>query len=133
MDFQIIQVASPVYDLAYHFYETASEKEYNEFPTLLRVYHNSLSTCLNQLGYSVDVLFPFSELESQWKKYSFFGVLMGMVAAPYTMVDKTDVVDFTSMNESHLKKMHEQVKKKNSNLLVSRYLSILRHYYSVQY
>lgn len=132
LDFQFIRAASPVYDLAYHVYATASEIELKEFPTLLQVYHDSVSSCLNQLGLSSDTLFPFSELERQWNKYALYGVMMGTMVLLFALADKTDAVDFTSNDESMLTKRFEQIKNNSFHLYTPRVLSTLRHYYGME-
>lgn len=57
---------------------------------------------------------------------------MAILALFFALADETDTVDFTSNDESLLKKRIEQGQKKNLNLFVPRLLSSLRHYYGIQ-
>ncbi|XP_066257513.1 uncharacterized protein [Euwallacea similis] len=128
LDFQVSNAGSPVLDLSYHLYATASEAELQQFDTLLRIYHNSLSSTIKQLGSDPDKLFPYEELVKQWKKYSLYGCLFSMIVLPIALSEKDDSLDIQNWDEKEINNMFDQVKKKNFTQLASRMISVIKHF-----
>lgn len=131
LDFQLIMLASPVYDLSYHLYSTGSELEFQQYPKLIRAYYESLSTCLKQLGCDPAVEFSLNELNEHWKLYSLYGMLIGMVALTFALSDQDNAINFETADEQKIKEMYEDVKKKNYARMASRILPAIRHYFHV--
>ncbi|XP_066154259.1 uncharacterized protein [Euwallacea fornicatus] len=128
LDFQVSKIGSPVLDLSYHFYSTASGSEHQYFDTLLRIYHNSLSSTIKQLGSDPDKLFPYEELIRQWKEYSLFGCLLAMLILTVALSEKEDTFDIESMTDENINNMFEQLKKKNFTRLSSRMINVVKHF-----
>ncbi|KAK9732379.1 Ecdysteroid kinase-like family [Popillia japonica] len=60
LDWQIIRVTIPVFDLAYFFYTSASEMAMKHIDDYLDLYHRELSDQLKKLGNDSDVLYPYA-------------------------------------------------------------------------
>jgi hypothetical protein len=76
LDFQLSRLASPVYDLSYFLFTCLSEDDIPNFDEIVNVYYESLSEFLRKLGSDPDKMFPFEELQKQWKRFSLFGLTM---------------------------------------------------------
>lgn len=131
LDFQLLMLTSPVYDLSYHLYSTGSEVEFQQYPKLISVYHESLSKCLKQLGCDPAVEFSLRELKEHWKLYSLYGMLIAMVALTFALSDQDNAINFENADEQKIEKMYEDVKKKNYARMASRILPAIRHYFHI--
>lgn len=131
LDFQLLMLTSPVYDLSYHLYSTGSEGEFQQFPKLLNTYYESLSTCLKQLGCDPAEEFSFNELKEHWKLYSLYGLLIALVSVTFALSDQDNAISFETADEQIIKDMYEDVKKKNYARMSSRFLPAIRHYFHV--
>ncbi|RZC37726.1 EcKinase and/or DUF1679 domain containing protein, partial [Asbolus verrucosus] len=74
LDFQLSRVGSPVIDLSYFLYSCADEEVLNNFDSILKVYHSSISDCLSELGCDPETAFPFKKLKEHWREYGKFGL-----------------------------------------------------------
>lgn len=128
IDFQLSHVASPVFDLSYHLYATASETALDEFSGLLRIYYDTLSFCLKRLGYDPEKVFSFRELERQWKIYSLKGLIWGTMASPFAICEKEDIVDLASQDAKVFRQMYRQVRSKKFECIKSRIMPAVKHY-----
>lgn len=129
IDFQLSHVDSPIFDLTYNLYATASEAALDEFPALIRTYYDTLSFCLKRLGYDPEITFSFSELERQWKIYSIKGLIWGTMASPFTVCEKEDIVDLASQDAKVFRHMYKQVRSKKFECIKSRILPAVKHYF----
>ncbi|XP_060516909.1 uncharacterized protein LOC132696215 [Cylas formicarius] len=100
LDFQMARVASPVFDLSYHIYMVSSEELLKDFPKILKIYHDSLSNEIRQLGSDPDKLFPFSTLLDQWRKHCVFGLIISGNVLPLTFTEKEDTISVEDMGEN---------------------------------
>lgn len=68
IDFQTIQLASPVYDLVDFIYSSLSPKSRRQhLDHWLQLYHSELLKVLNSFGYT-DNLYPFEDMVQEFKK-----------------------------------------------------------------
>lgn len=128
LDFQISSPASPVLDLSYHLYSTASEKELTHFKELLNIYYSSLSETLKTFNCDPEVVFPYRELVSQWKKYSAFGVMMTIFVLQFLLADKEDIVDFREVGGESFSASLLKLAKKNGRAY-PRMRAAIKHYF----
>jgi thiamine kinase-like enzyme len=100
LDFQLSRLASPVYDLSYFLFTCLSEDDIPNFDEIVNVYYESLSEFLRKLGSDPDKMFPFEELQKQWKRFSLFGLTMLPAIIKVCLSDKDEVNDLAEVAES---------------------------------
>ncbi|KAJ3638543.1 hypothetical protein MTP99_001898 [Tenebrio molitor] len=100
LDFQLSRLASPVYDLSYFLFTCLSEDDIPNFDEIVIVYYESLSEFLRKLGSDPDKMFPFEELQKQWKRFSLFGLTMLSSVIKVCLSDKDEVNDLAEVAES---------------------------------
>ncbi|XP_068896135.1 uncharacterized protein [Tenebrio molitor] len=100
LDFQISRLASPVYDLSYFLFTCLSEDDIPNFDEIVNVYYESLSEFLRKLGSDPDKMFPFEELQKQWKRFSLFGLTMLPAIIKICLSDSDEVNDLAEVAES---------------------------------
>ncbi|KAJ3638559.1 hypothetical protein MTP99_001912 [Tenebrio molitor] len=93
IDWQIIKVGSPVCDLSYCLYSGASKKVFDNLNHYLKIYYDSFSSFLRELGSDPDKLFPLSVLEEHWRKYSRWGMIMSFSILRMKLTHKEDIID----------------------------------------
>lgn len=91
VDFQITRAGSPVYDLSYFFYTGGNEEIFDKLEDYLKVYHDSLSTNIRQLGSDPEKLYPFKQLQDDWKRYGVFGALFSLILVKVKLLEQKDV------------------------------------------
>ncbi|XP_028133465.1 uncharacterized protein LOC114328721 [Diabrotica virgifera virgifera] len=79
IDFQMSWLGTPVMDLTYSFYASTGKENLEKLDDLLKEYHDSLSETLKSYNCDVEKIFPFHALKKEWKEYSAFGSLMGLL------------------------------------------------------
>ncbi|ERL93971.1 uncharacterized protein LOC109533289 [Dendroctonus ponderosae] len=127
LDFQVTKLSSPVMDLSYHIYATASEKELAQLKELLQIYYSSLSSMLKKLGCDPEKVFPYEELIRQWKKYSCFGFAMSSFVLQIVLLEKEDTIDIEAMGGENV--TANMLKSNNSlNKIYSRLSALVEHY-----
>ncbi|RZC42290.1 EcKinase, DUF1679, and/or APH domain containing protein [Asbolus verrucosus] len=94
IDWQIIKVGSPVCDLSYCLYSGASKKVFDNLNEYLKIYYDSFSSFVRELGSDPEKLFPFDALKEHWKKYSRFGMIMALTILRMKLTNKEDLIDF---------------------------------------
>lgn len=99
IDWQLSQVASPAMDLSYFIFCCCSSKELDNLEDLLKIYHNSLSHHIELLGSDADKIFPFTELQKEWKKYGKFGLITFPNVIRLAYFDKEEFSDLKSVQE----------------------------------
>ncbi|ENN80758.1 uncharacterized protein LOC109533288 [Dendroctonus ponderosae] len=127
LDFQISSPGSPVLDLSYHLYATASGQELAHLKELLDIYYSSLSDTLKKFDCDPEVVFPYSELVLQWKKYSAFGVMMAIFVLQFLLADKEDIVDFRDVGGDNFSATLLKLAKGNGRAY-PRLLAAIKHY-----
>jgi thiamine kinase-like enzyme len=100
LDFQLSRLASPVYDLSYFLFTCLSEDDIPNFDEIVNVYYESLSEFLRKLGSDPDKMFPFEELQKQWKRFSLFGLTMLPAIIKICLSDSDEVNDLAEVAES---------------------------------
>nr|XP_008195474.2 PREDICTED: uncharacterized protein LOC103313593 [Tribolium castaneum] len=99
IDWQLIYLTSPIYDLSYFLFACISEEDINDLDKILQLYHSSLRDHLKKLGSNPD-LYPFEDLVNDWKKYSFYGVIITNIIHKFVQSDKDEVPDLVDSVES---------------------------------
>lgn len=91
IDFQLIRRGTPVYDLSYFFYTGGNKELFDKLDDYLKIYHESLSKNIRELGSDPEELYPFKQLKAEWKKYALFGVIFSLLLVKLKLLEKKDV------------------------------------------
>ncbi|XP_044264863.1 uncharacterized protein LOC123011482 [Tribolium madens] len=94
IDWQLMKSGSPVCDLSYCLYSGASKRVFDNLDHYLRIYHDSFSGCVRELG-SDPGLYPFEALKADWRKYAKFGMIMSFGILRMKLTNKEDIIDLT--------------------------------------
>ncbi len=98
VDIAATRFASPAGDLTYFLYSsTTPQLRSTHLEKLLGHYHDTLMTCLAQLGEDPSV-YPFRELLADFDRYSFLGLINSMYIVPPFYVKKEDSIDQSDMD-----------------------------------
>lgn len=125
-------IGPPILDLSYNLYSSSSQKELNNFKELLNHYYSSLSSTLKSLGSDPVKLFPVSELIRQWKLYSSFGLILGLVTILLSVSEKADTTDLLGLGNDNFSQMVERTNEKNNDKVSSRTIDVLAHWIKIQ-
>ncbi|CAH1170180.1 unnamed protein product [Phaedon cochleariae] len=99
IDFQFTKLGTVVFDLSYCIYASFSKEILDDLDHYLRVYHQSLSESLRGYKLDPDLLYPYDDFIREWKQYSKFGVIMGILCNSGKNIDLesmpllTDLID----------------------------------------
>lgn len=99
IDFQLIREGSPVFDLSYFFYTGGTKELFNKLNDFLKIYHDSLSKNLRELGSDPEKLYPFEQLQEDWKNYGLFGVVLSLFILKVKLLDVNDVQNIVKDHE----------------------------------
>lgn len=99
IDFQIVRPGTPVYDLSYFFYTGGNKELFDNLDEYLKVYHESLSTNIRELGSDPEKLYPFKQLKEDWKNYGMFGTIFSLMLTKVKLLKSEDVQDIVSDRE----------------------------------
>ncbi|XP_060532512.1 uncharacterized protein LOC132705722 [Cylas formicarius] len=125
LDFQISKLASPVLDLAYHICAVITPND-SHLEELLGIYYRSFSGYLRQLGSNPDIVFPYSSLIEQWRKYSLIGIFFAGMVLPINLLDKSDVMNVEDFDENAFKNLTKKVHGKYKTQLNERIIAAFR-------
>lgn len=120
---------SPVLDLSYLLYSSASLKHLSNLNHFLRHYHDSLVEFLKQFDCDASILFPYEVLEDHWKKFAKFGLGMAFLVVNVMMMDDgelPDVNDNGGNGEDFIGSFER--KSKNDERYLEKMVGILRHF-----
>ncbi|XP_052902739.1 uncharacterized protein LOC128310196 isoform X2 [Anopheles moucheti] len=94
IDFQLARYSSPVLDISFFVYSCTSQAlREAHYQDLLDAYYGGLAEMLRDLGSDPDVVFPYAELEKEFKQYARFGCGMGIESIPFSLLDESEVPD----------------------------------------
>lgn len=129
LDWQLARFGSPVLDLSYFLYTSASKENLNDLMKLLKVYHDSLRGYLQQFDCSSDYLFPFVELQQHWKKYAKFGLGMAFLVINVMLMEENELPNVSSENQSGENFIEAfQSNSKNNSTYFRTIIDILVHF-----
>lgn len=93
IDFQLTREANPVHDLSYVFYSDGDKAIFDNLNTFLRIYYESFSKILCDLGSNPTKLYSFKQLQKDWKTYSRFGVIFSLIICKIKLLNSNDMQD----------------------------------------
>ncbi|KAJ8970414.1 hypothetical protein NQ317_006545 [Molorchus minor] len=100
LDFQFSCVGTPVYDLSFFMYSSATKSMWNELDCYLRLYHDSLSKTLENFGCNSRDCYPFEQLQEDWKEYCTTGVSLAFNTLKMKNTPDDDVKDLRESFEA---------------------------------
>jgi len=99
IDWQLSGLASPIIDLSYFIYCCCSKEDYKDLEKLLKIYHQSLSESLKQLGCDINEVFPFVKLIDHWKRFSKYGLVISIFLLKFSLCEGDEAPDFAETAE----------------------------------
>ncbi|XP_022920826.2 uncharacterized protein [Onthophagus taurus] len=99
IDWQIIRVNYPVFDLSYFFYSAATSKMLGNWENYMGIYHKYFSEHCRNLGSDPNELYPFEVLKEHWRKYSKYGLGMAFLLVKAMLYDKDEAPDLAKSLE----------------------------------
>ena len=87
LDFQIVKLDTPVYDITYFFYWNASKADLDNHRHYLELYYDTLSETVKKLGSDLVNVYPFEVFLDHWKKYSSIGLLFALSGIKFLVND----------------------------------------------
>ncbi|CAB3226322.1 unnamed protein product [Arctia plantaginis] len=103
IDFQITRCASPVLDISFIICACTSQdlrdKYYDE---LLKLYHDTLSDHIRELGSDPDKLYSWELFMAEIKKYSYFGLAFSFESTPFIVLAPEDAVNMEMEGDEKL-------------------------------
>ncbi|XP_022909655.2 uncharacterized protein [Onthophagus taurus] len=95
VDWQAQRLSSPLLDFCYFFYTLATKSELDNAETYINLYYNTLSERITELGSDPKKLFPYEIFREQWKKFSLFGIMTGLLVIKAQLFDKDEIPNLT--------------------------------------
>lgn len=128
IDFQLSQVASPIFDLSYYLYTCADKSVLQNFDFLLQIYYSSLSDVLEEFGVVLENVLTYKDLKEQWKVYGRFGLIVSTMLVKITLCESDEVVDFTdAAKEGNIQNMMD-FEIKNKDIYEERMRDVFEHW-----
>lgn len=80
IDFQATNLTSPMWDISYFFYTSASSEEnLAKLDSYLEIYYDALSSTIKELGSDPETMYPKYLMEEHWKVFSRFSLIMAIL------------------------------------------------------
>lgn len=90
-----------MHDLSTALYSGSSKGVLDKLEHLLRVYHDNLSNTLRLYDCDPEVLYPFENFKKEWKKYSRYGFMRGVLTwTGKLIIDDNDLEDIDKLLEN---------------------------------
>lgn len=101
VDWQIGRIGSPILDVSYFLMSSTTKQLRDDyFDEFIRIYYESMSTIIRQLGSDPDGLITFGDLQDQFRKFSKFGVIMAPMLLKLIVSDPKNIVDMDKFAEN---------------------------------
>ncbi|XP_022909654.2 uncharacterized protein [Onthophagus taurus] len=91
IDWQCQRISSPLFDFSYFFYTLATKKELDNAEYYLKLYYDTLSQRIAELGSDPEKLFPYHIFRDHWRKYSKFGLCMAFSVIKIQLFEKDEI------------------------------------------
>lgn len=136
VDWQLLRHGSPAIDLSYFFYPISSETTIEKYKYYLEEYYNELSKQMRRLGSDPEVLYPFTVLTDEWRRFAKFGLGMSFFIIKSLLMNKDEIPsleEFSDFYDKVVNKGPEDLEfvlpqMKNEDLYLSRMKLIYKHF-----
>ncbi|XP_072379900.1 uncharacterized protein [Diabrotica undecimpunctata] len=99
IDWQISSVTSPAYDVSYFFLVNSPKEVLNDYKTYMKLYHDTLSTQLQNFGCDPQKIFSYSMLEDHLKTLFPFGLYMSFMIVKVMVSESDEAPDLAEISE----------------------------------
>ncbi|KAJ3666348.1 hypothetical protein Zmor_001796 [Zophobas morio] len=94
IDWQLSDLASPVFDLSYFIYTCVDTQKYQNVGDFLKIYHDAVCGHLTKLNCDPGDILPFNTLVKHWRKFSYCGLILGSFILKRCLSEDEEVPDF---------------------------------------
>jgi len=129
LDFQISCLISPVQDLSYFFYVSATKEMKDNLDKYLRIYLNAFNDHVRALGGNPENYFTWESLKQEWKKYCKCGYLLACIVFKMILRSKEETADLISSASEEAMKQAVLVNNLSDDISASRLKELTRHMY----
>nr|XP_022909649.1 uncharacterized protein LOC111420834 [Onthophagus taurus] len=91
IDWQCKRIASPLFDFSYFFYTLATKKELDNAEHYIKLYYDTLSQRIAELGSDPEKLYPYHIFKDHCRKYSKYGLCMAFFIVKFQLFEKDEV------------------------------------------
>lgn len=97
----MIRDSTPVHDLSYFFYSSASKKDFKQLDDYLHIYYTAFNRHLEEFGVNNDNTVQLSSFKEDWRNYALFGINMALILWPAKLMSKETVQSLASAENMH--------------------------------
>ncbi|KAJ8963395.1 hypothetical protein NQ318_018873 [Aromia moschata] len=102
LDFQYLNIGTPVYDLSYCLYSAGTKEIFDDLDWYLKIYHDSFLKTVGEFGLNTKAAYPFEELRKDWSQYCKMGFIMALMIWRIKLTDEDDAADFTDIEDESI-------------------------------
>lgn len=98
LDWQILRHISPAFDVLYNIF-TSTDKALRdkEYKNLVKLYYDTLAKTVELLGSNPEELFTFEDLQSEFREYGNFVLVLAPVLLSVILADTSEIVNLDEM------------------------------------
>ncbi|CAH1170176.1 unnamed protein product [Phaedon cochleariae] len=126
IDFQLTRVGTVVYDLSYCIYASCSGETIDNLDYYLKIYHQSLSESLKGYDLDPELIYSYENFKDEWKQYSKFGLIMGLLANSGKHRDLDSVPELTELIDNQVNGRNDGINPKINRHISEKFLDIGR-------
>lgn len=118
------RVHSPAFDIGLFFYLCAPKHVLDETDKYLRIYYDSLSNFLQELGSDPESVFPYDAFLKHWRKYRIFGLAVTLFALRFIMSEQNETLEFRSTEKLQHDLQYDMIHQKDQD---KRVVDFIKH------
>lgn len=115
----MIRESTPIHDLSFLFYTSASEEELPNLNSYLETYYKSFCHFASLLGSNPEKLYPFEVLKQEWLEYGLLGFFYGFDLAVMKFIEPEKALEMRNMEEINKKEGLKMWDKETNRVLKS--------------
>ncbi|XP_065362815.1 uncharacterized protein LOC135956300 [Calliphora vicina] len=101
IDFQLARAASVGVDISFFIYSCTSQAlRESHYDTLLKAYHESASSIINDMGADAEKVMSWQDLLDELKQFARFGCGMGIESLPMSLIEDDEVADLDDITDN---------------------------------
>lgn len=135
VDWQLMRHGSPAIDLGYFFYPIATEATIEKYEYYMKIYHETLSNGIRQLGSDPEILYPYLVFKDEWRKFVKYGFAMSFIIIEGLLMEKDEIPNheenpdvYNTTNDGQGDGQYTTPPMKNEKLFQARVKTILKHF-----
>ncbi|CAG9764214.1 unnamed protein product [Ceutorhynchus assimilis] len=115
IDWQLSKLGSPAMDLTYFLSTSGSKETYPNINKYLKIYHETLSQNLQELGCNPEEIFSFDDVLDEWKNTAWYGVFIGMMMLKIMLTESEEVPDYENFNPDDMNSFNYEAIKRSAD------------------